>query len=204
MSVLQAESISDIIERAFAWAEHRKRFESLEDGSNDARQARIMYDARRRNVLESMDWNFARHRFAPGGSLPDTPYPPGMPNAFSVPPSCLRVRDVVQEGCEKLTWRREACIFTNGDAPQVIYTIDETRAGIFTPSFTLALEYLLAAQFAMVYARSVNRSDRMLQNYQDAMREADRLEGQEQSNDAAYARGPLELALGNLDFGNVV
>ncbi|MEO0381615.1 MAG: hypothetical protein AAF252_15210, partial [Pseudomonadota bacterium] len=184
MAVLQAESVADIIERAMAWAEHRKRFTNLEDGSIDARQARIMYDARRRNVLEAMDWNFARHRAFSGQAVVETPTPDGMPYAFSTPPNCLRVRNCTQGG-KNLTWRREALIYTNGDAPQIIFTGDETNAALFMPGFVLALEYLLAAQFAMVYARSVNRSDRMLANFRDAMREADQMEGAERSNDDA-------------------
>lgn len=200
MSVLQSESMSDIVARAFGWAEHKARFDSLEDGTIDARQARIAYDARRRNVLESMDWNFARHRYAPNQVLLNTPTPQGMPFAFSVPPGCLRVRNVMA-GYQDLTWEREAQIFASaGDDLQVVYTFDETNAGIFAPSFTLALEFLLAAQFAMTYARSVNRSNHMLQNYRDAMREADQMEGAEQSNDDAYARGALDLALGSYDF----
>ncbi len=203
MAVLQAESISDIVERAYAWAEHRKRFTSIEDGSSDARQARIMYDARRRNVLEALDWNFARHRILPGAVIANTPTPDGMPYAFSPPPQCIRVRNLTQGGAD-LTWRREAHVYTNGDAPQVIYTKDETNVALFTPSFVLALEYLLAAQFAMVFARSVNRSDRMLENFRNAMREADRMEGVEQSNDVAYGRSPLDLALSGVDFGKPV
>ncbi|MDW3181773.1 hypothetical protein [Roseobacter sp.] len=204
MSVLQSESASDIIARAFGWAEHKARFDSLEDGTIDARQARIAYDARRRNVLESMDWNFARRRYAPGQVLLNTPSPKNMPHAFSVPPACLRVRNVTA-GYENTTWRREAVIFSSAsDDVQVVYTSDETNPGIFAPSFTLALEYLLAAQFAMVHARSVNRSDRMLKNYRDAMREADQMEGVEQSNDDAYERGALDLALGSYDFARPI
>jgi hypothetical protein len=187
-----------------AWAEHKARFTSLEDGSIDAREARIAYDARRRNVLEIMDWNFARHRFAPGAVLVDTPTPAGMPYAYSVPPSCLRVRDVLA-GDASLTWRREANIYCNAaDGVQVVYTIDEGNPALFMPSFTLALEYLLAAQFAMVYARSVNRSNQMLDNFRRAVIEADQMEGVEQSNDSAYAPGALDMALMSFDFAKPI
>jgi len=199
VAVLQSESASDIVARAFAWAEHRSRFTSLEDGTNDARQARIMYDARRRNVLDSMDWNFARHRAFPGAVLVNTPTPPGMPYAFSVPPGCLRVRAVMDD-IHPLTWRREANVYASGTPTQIVFTADETNAALFAPSFVLALEYLLAAQFAMVYARSVNRSNAMLDNFRRAMQEADHNDGAERSSDDAYARSPLDLSLGNFDF----
>ena len=103
-----------------------------------------------------MDWNFARRRYAPGGVLSNEPTPAEMPYAFSVPPGCLRVRKV-RSGHHDLKWVREANIFTDaGDDVQVVYTSDETNPGLFAPSFVLSLEYLLAAQFAMAYARSHN------------------------------------------------
>ena len=199
MAVFQADSASDIVERAFAWAEHRQRFKSLEDGSNDARQARIMYDARRRNVLEAIDWNFARHRAVPGAVVVNTPTPPGMPFAFSTPHDSLSVREVLADNT-RLTWRREANVYTNSAPTQIAFTRDETNTALFVPSFTLGLEYLLAAQFAMVYARSVNRSNVMLDNYRRAMQEADQAEGAERSNDDAYERSPLDFALSSYNF----
>lgn len=202
MTVFQSETASDIIERAFGWAEHKARFVSLEDGTIDARLARSAYDARRRNVLEAMDWNFARHRSNPPQVL-NAATPASMPFAFAVPAGCLRVRNV-QIGNQDLTWRREQQIFTTAEAPQVIFTADEARPTIFAPAFVLALEYLLAAQFAMVYARSVNRSNQMLDNFRRAILEADAIEGVEQSNDDAYERGPLDIALGSFNFAKPV
>lgn len=189
MSVLTAEAATVICRRALGLAECRNRFTSLEDRSQEAEEARLRYDARRRSVLEALDWGFARRRVQ-GTSVAEGATPPDLPKAWSIPPECLRIRAVSREGCQ-IRYSREEYVFTE-DAPQVqiVFTRDFHNAHLFPPVFTQALEFLLASEFSMVFARSVNRADVMLSNFRNTMQEADALEAAERSNlGEAYAQG---------------
>lgn len=185
---LQQESALVICQRALGLAEARGRFTSLEDLSDEAQEARRRYDQRRRTVLEALDWNFARQRL-PGQPVAAAATPPGFPSAWAVPPSCLRIRGVWNE-LRLLRHKREAILFTeDAAAVQIVFTGDANDPTLFPPVFTQALEYLLAADFSMLYGRSANRQDLMLAQFRRAMVEADAAEAAERSEDPAYDRG---------------
>lgn len=189
MPVLTAESETVICRRALGLAECRSRFTSLEDTSQEGTEARLRYDARRRSVLEALDWAFARRRVA-ATSVVAAAAPPGLPKAWAIPPECLRIRGVWHAACP-IRHQREEFVFTE-DAPaaQIVFTRDLTNAALFAPIFTQALEFLLASEFSMVFARSVNRADVMLSNFRQTMQEADAIEAAERSNGGdAYASG---------------
>lgn len=188
MAVLLAESAAVICRRALALAEHRNDFDSLEDGSSLANDALLRYDQRRRSILEGVDWGFARRR-AVTAVVTGAVTPPDLPIALALPPEPLRIRSVLS-GRHPQKWVREEHVFCETDSSaQVVYTRDIDNPSEFPPIFTAALEYLLASEFAMVYSRSINRSDAMLRYFRDTMEEADRIEAQEQSYDQAYATG---------------
>ena len=162
---------------------------SLEDGSDLARTCRLRYDARRRTVLEALDWGFARRRTA-GQAVLDAVCPPGFDAAWQVPTETLRLR-AVWDGGNLLRWTREALIFTPAAAAvQIVTTADFHDPTRFPPIFTQALEFVLAAEFAMIFARSVNRADVMMANYRNTLADADALEAAERSQSDAYACGP--------------
>jgi len=202
MSILQANSPVAIVKRALGLAEHSNDFDSLEDDTPEAREGRLRYDERRRYVLEALDWNFARRRFSPV-LRPDVVGPLNLPVAYARPPECLRVRGLIDDSGDPLPFNVEHHIFTDRQvASQIVYTKDIQNAAHFAPVFTQALEFILAAEFAMLFARSINRSNAMLDNYRRIMMDADRIEGMERSDDDAYASGPLENALGMMSFGD--
>lgn len=189
MAVLTTESETVICRRALGLAECGNRFTSLEDGSAEAVDARLRYDARRRSVLEGLDWGFARRRVA-GTRVSAPACPPGLPAAWSLPPHCLRIRGVWDATC-LIRHQREEFVFTD-DVPavQIVFTVDQQNPVLFPPIFAQALEFLLASEFAMVFARSVNRADVMLSNFRSTMQEADALEAAERSDTGdAYASG---------------
>ena len=187
MSVLQTESVTAIVQRALGLAESANRFDSLEDDTHEAREGRLRYDIRRRAVLEALDWNFARRRVL--GARVDAPATPdAQPYAYALPSKPLRIRGV-HSGGVSASWSRENVIYASLTDAQIIYTIDEQNPVLFAPVFTSALEFLLAADFAMIFPRSVNRSNIMLKNFRDTMRDADEMEGQERSDDCAYETG---------------
>jgi hypothetical protein len=188
MTVLQAENATVICQRALGWAEHRNTFDSLEDGSQLAGDCRLRYDARRRAVLEALDWGFARRRQA-GTSVTVTAAPVNLPHAWQRPQDCIRIRGVLVDG-KPVRQRIEEVIFTEEhDAVQLVFTADKTNPALFAPAFTTAFEFLLASEFSMVFARSANRAEIMLQNFRRAMDEADAMEAREWGEDEAYASG---------------
>lgn len=186
--ILQTESSAAIVQRALGWAEEDNRFDSLEDESNEAREGRLRYDIRRRAVLEALDWNFARRRIVSPSVLANA-YPDDLPFAYPLPVQCLRVRNMRACG-RNIRWAREEQLFAAVGGAQTIYTLDVRNPTLFPPVFTTALEFLLAADFVMIFSRSVNRANVMFDKFRMTMTEADQMEGQERSNDVAYASGP--------------
>lgn len=187
MSILQTESATVIVQRALGLAESANRFDSLEDDTQEAREGRLRYDIRRRAVLEALDWNYARRREM-GDPVLKNATPDNQPYAYALPAQTLRIRGV-RAGGVKASWSRENVIYASLTDAQIIYTVDEQNPVLFPPVFTSALEFLLAADFAMIFARSVNRSNIMLKNFRDTMRDADEMEGAERSDDCAYETG---------------
>lgn len=186
MTLLQAESATAICQRALGWAEHTASFDSLEDTSTLARTCRLRYDIRRRAVLEALDWQFARRRVL-AQAIAGVIAPQQYPAAWARPQDCLRIRGIFSNGV-LLNHTIEEHIFTEAvPTPQIVFTVDKTNPAIFPPVFTTALEFLLASEFAMIFARSVNRSDTMLQNFRRTMDEADAMEAFERSETDAYA-----------------
>jgi hypothetical protein len=191
MPVLQSESILAICQRALGLAESRNRFTSLEDGSEEAFEARLRYDQRRRAVLEMLDWRFARRRVvAQSVAAPATP--DGLTAAWARPVECIRIRGLFTPGCSTpLRHMVEDVIYTAPATPvQIVYTFDAQNPELFPPMFTQALEHMLAADFAMIFARSVNRMEVLRGLFRDILREADQIEAAERSEDSAYADGP--------------
>lgn len=188
MPVLQAESATAICLRALGWAEHRNTFDSLEDSSALARECRLRYDIRRRAVLEALDWRFARRRVA-GTRLDGLATPADFTAAWARPEECLRVRGVYAGTCRVRHVIEEAIFTAEYSAVQVVFTAEKNNPALFPPIFTTALEFLLASEFSMLYARSVNRADVMLQNFRRSMEEADALEATEATEADAYVSG---------------
>lgn len=190
MPVLQSESALAICQRALGLAEARNRFTSLEDGSDEAREARLRYDQRRRAILEILDWRFARRRLA-AQSVAVTATPDGFTAAWGRPPECIRIRGLFTPGQpHPLRHVVEEVIFTEPVTPvQIVYTFDAQNPELFPPIFTQALEHLLAADFAMIFARSVNRMEVLRGILRDILREADQIEAAERSEYPAYADG---------------
>ena len=192
MTILQEESAVLICQRALALAEYDYVLTSLQEASPVARQCLARYDIRRRAVLERLDWGFARARVL-GQRVVDAVAPPDLPAAWARPPRGLRVR-AVWDGSTwaagvALRFKAEAHLYTEAaEAVQIVFTDDASNPALFPPVFTTALEYLLAADFAMLFARSVNRQDVMLGLFRDALQEGDMLEAFE--TPGGFAFGP--------------
>lgn len=185
MTILQEESAVLICQRALALAEYDVQLVSLQDGTPVARQALTRYDFRRRSVLERLDWAFARSRVV-GQAVVGAVAPPDLPAAWSRPPRGLRIRAVWADGVA-LRFRAEGHVFSEAaEAVQIVFTDDASNPVLFPPIFTAAVEYLLAADFSMLFARSISRQEVMLRLAEEALREADMLEAFETPGGDAF------------------
>lgn len=185
MTILQEESDVLICQRALALAEYDYVLVSLQDETPVARQVLTRYDICRRMILERLDWGFARSRHV-GQAVSSLVTPPGMPAAWSRPARALRVR-AVWSGTTRLRFRAEAHVFSEAAAAvQIVVTDDASNPALFPPIFTTALQYLLAADFSMVFARSVNRQEVMLSLAERALQEADVVEAIETPGGNAF------------------
>ena len=199
MSILQEDDETSICKRALELAEHDPDFDGLEDDTQDARKARLRYDHRRRLVLEALDWNFARRRII-ASLRTDVVTPYTLPIAIARPNQLLRVRAVQR-------FQVEEHVFTDHHEvgkTQIVYTADETRHGLMSPSFVMALELLLAADFCILFARSLNRSAEYRAEARRVLQNADEIEGMERSDDDAYAPSPFDFELASRGFGDAV
>lgn len=187
MTLLQTEDAVAICRRALGLVEAANSFDSLEDLSNEAQEARLRYDIRRRALLEALDWNFARRR-ANGSRVVVDATPHDLPYAYAIPANTLRIRNV-HVGRINAQWSREEYVYADMESAQMVYTVDVQNPVVFAPIFTSALEYLLAVDFAMIFSRSVNRSEVARTNFRRIMDDADQMEGLERSNGEAYASG---------------
>lgn len=189
MSLL-VESPTAIVNRALGLIEHARLIDNIESSDKEATAARLRYDVRRRAVLEKLDWGFARGR-AKAGQVLNIEAPENLPIALGRPAGALRIR-AVRAGGTNLPYSVEGqYIFsTAAQGVQIVFTRNESNATLFPPAFTAALEYLLAAEFAMLYARSKNRSEQMMAFFAEAIREADVLEAAEWDETDAFAGGP--------------
>ena len=172
-----------ICNRALEMCEHYG-FLSFEDGTPEAERAKLHYDITRREVLEAIDWNFARG-YAALDLLADAGGDPARPYLFSVPPDCLRVRRVTDP--ERVDWERVGNrVAAECDALSVAYTRDVTNAAEFPSSFSGALSLLLAARFSPKYGRSANRVNELMAHYQGALEAALLTDAREQDDQAAF------------------
>lgn len=184
--ILQEESVVLICQRALSLAEYDYMLVSLQDGTPVAKQALARYDFRRRAVLERLDWAFARSRVA-GQAIVGQVTPPDLPAAWARPPRGLRVR-AVWDGTTRLRFAAEAHVYSEAAAAvQIVFTDDASNPALFPPVFTTALEYLLAADFSMLFARSINRQEVMLNLFQLSLQDADMMEAFESPGGAAFA-----------------
>lgn len=205
MSILQEDDEVSICKRALGLAEHFADFDGLEDNTQAAREARLRYDPRRRLILETLDWNFARRR-AIASLRTDVVTPFGLPVAVARAQQQLRVREVNTED-RRQRFLVEEHVFTDHHEvgkTQIVYTADETRHGLFAPSFVMALELLLAADFCIVFGRSLNRSNEYRAECRRVLQSADEIEGMERSDDDAYAPTAFDQELASRGFGDVV
>lgn len=120
------------------------------DGSVEAGHCATFYDQARTEMIEPGAWPFTLAR----ATLTQvTNASPTWLYAYALPSDCLRPLRVLKSGAtsdaDSANFEREGeVIFTNEETPTLVYVRDVTDTTKFSPSFTAALGYLLAAYVA--------------------------------------------------------
>ena len=133
------------------------------DGSVEAGYCATFYDLARTELLEPGNWAFSLAR----ADLAQTTNPSdSWAYAYALPSNCLSARRLLAESSGITVFNQDTrvltiddrggaqfdiegqTLYTNTPDAQLLYVRDITDSGKFTPSFTAALSYLLAAYLA--------------------------------------------------------
>ena len=164
-------SIVQICNIALSRIGQSQSIDSLTESSLAAGLCALHYPACVQQVLADGDWAFAESRVV----LADIGSPPtNWEYRYAYPNDCLKARRIAVPGMEivplaqripfKVVYSGSGkAIVANWPEAELIYTADVTDTSLFTPLFTSALAWRLAAELAMgMQARP--------ENYQAAMR----------------------------------
>lgn len=174
-----------VVNRAFQAVEHLRRLDSLDDGSPEADAANLHLPAAIAQVLEAVDWNFAR-KYSKIYAASGITTHPARPHAFILPADCIRVREIVEP--TGLAWERQDRVIAANDAGPILiaYTAQAGDATRWPPNFEAAVVKLLAHYLAPGFTRSANRAEILMTQAQQLMEAAAAAEGREQSEGQAF------------------
>ena len=134
-----------------------KTITALTDDTKEGRACKVLYPLMRDEMLYSHPWNFAMRRADISGSVVDTPAF-GYDYAYTLPPGCLRVWELVDDslGNSGELWEVEGnTLLTDRDENIYIRYISQvTQTGYFNPAFVNCLAIRLAAELAVKLAES--------------------------------------------------
>lgn len=139
---------------------------ALDDGSNEALLAGIMWDAAVTEVLRAHPWNFATRRItlSPLSTQPDH----GYNAAFVLPPDCLRLLAVSADD-----YRLESrFLLANATTLQLEYIARIANPEEFDALFQSALSANLAMKLAYPLTQSGTQQQFQTQLYADYLRQA--------------------------------
>lgn len=151
------------------------------DNSKEARAVNRAYDFIRQAVLRSHPWNFALRRAALTASAAAPAF--GYDLQYQLPTDCLRVLEV--QGGEYQPYQVEGrLILTDQAAPlKIRYVADITDPNQFDALFIEAFASRLAVELCEDLTQSNAKRQLAQGEYQAALREARRIDGQENPPD---------------------
>jgi len=153
---------------------------SLDDPSQEARFANLLYDPTRREVLRSHNWNFAV-ALVQLPMLTDAP-PFDWTYAYQLPTDYFKLIQVNAFGSEQPTQNYEIqgrILLSDVEEAKISYVRDITDANYFDSVFTEVLSLRLAARLAKPLAGSMDIATRLNQEYKYMLGEARRIDGVE-------------------------
>lgn len=153
-------SAVQISNMALGYLNHGVRIAALDEGSNEADQCALYYDAARRTALRSAPWSFAS-RYATLADL-GAPASPLWLRMYAYPADAVMVRGILPSVRGTPPNRWEVASIASGarvimcDVEDAIchYTADVTSPPLFDPSFLSAFAWQLASEVAIVLTGS--------------------------------------------------
>lgn len=130
------------------------------DGSVEAGYCATFYDIARTELLEPGTWSFALKRAA---LAPVTNVSDAWVYAYALPSDCLRALRILRPGVAVTVFNQDEValrqddrdgapfdlegqvLYTDQEAPTLLYSVDVVDSARFTASFTATLSYLLAS-----------------------------------------------------------
>lgn len=154
------------------------------EDSEESVACAAVYDQLREEVLRSHPWNFAiaLDQLNQVSPAPEFDYS----FAYQLPADCLRVLKM-----DRATRHRFNVIgnllYTNSPSAKVYYIKNVKDTTLFDSLFITALSTRIAAELAYALSGSSERAEQLARNYDKAIREAKRRDGQEGITDDVTA-----------------
>lgn len=144
---------------------------SLSEQSKAAKVAKRLYPTARDQVLEDYPWNFANKRVELASITVTDMHE--FEYAYQYPPDCLRALSILKVDPSlapinfsvRINDNSGKYIACNEPAPVLSYTARITNTDFFSASFTAALSWRIAADFAMPLTRSTALQKEIYQVY---------------------------------------
>jgi hypothetical protein len=148
---------------------------SLDENSEAARAANLIYEQTRDAVLRDHLWNFAMSRSSLAANAVAPAF--GYVYSYALPTNCLRV---IQLEEKSMVFKIEGRNLLTDESPaRIIYVSRVTDPNQFDAMFTEALSARLAAELAIAVAESNSLYQNMMEVYRMKITDARSIDGQE-------------------------
>ena len=148
---------------------------SLDENSEAARAANLIYEQTRDAVLRDHLWNFAMSRASLAANAVAPAF--GYVYSYALPTNCLRVIQLEEKSMVfKIEGRN---LLTDENPARIIYVSQVTDPNQFDAMFTEALSARLAAELAITVAESNSLYQNMMEVYRMKITDARSIDGQE-------------------------
>lgn len=175
--------------------------EDFDEASIEAKQIKLWYDFSRLQVLEALDWNFARKRLVLAEHSDAAPIPEWQ-YRYQYPADCVVLRKLVSpygKTANVVPFKVEnsldgtvKTIVTDLETASADYTFDLSATSLFSPMFIEALSYLLASHIAYPIRGDLKIAQNCFSTFLMTLRLAEASnaneQGQEEPRDAEWIR----------------
>ncbi len=182
-----ADSEAAICNVALARIGHTQFIDTLDDASTEAEVCKRLYPACRDELLELIDWPFARRRYKPAQILATTldlaAVPGGWAYAFALPTDGIpngirkigsglhveREDQAVPYDIEYDNRTQQNILLIDVATPEVVYTMRLTDTKRFAPTFDSAVAWRLAIDLILPLRKDAVVATRVMAAYDNAL-----------------------------------
>jgi hypothetical protein len=158
---------------------------TLSDDSQRARLCNMVYESKKKELLRSHPWHFAKKRIALSKTLDEPLF--DYAYYFNLPNDCIRVLDVDLDPSEAWALEDEKRLLANTDPINILYVKDENDVTKFDDSFVQVLAWAIAMEISFSLNQSAEVSTRIENGYKESLRSARTYNAQTGSNPSVYA-----------------